>query len=50
MTCRLIKTAKKNKNKAYKGTCYISLSPAVLTTIFAYNWSSGKYRDSLVAV
>lgn len=49
MTCRLIKTARKNKNKTYEGACCMSLSPAALTT-FAYNCTSGKYRDSLVAI
>lgn len=43
-----MESAMKNKNKAYNGACCISLSPGTLTTVFAYNWTSEKYRDSLV--
>lgn len=35
----------KDKNKVYKEACYVSLS---LMTIFQYNGTSEKYRDSLV--
>lgn len=45
-----MKTARKNKNESYKGAYYITLYPVALTTIFAYNLTSGKYRDYLVAV
>lgn len=47
MICRLMKTAMKNKNKAYKGACCISLSPAALKRIFEYNWTSGNTGGSL---
>lgn len=45
-----MKTARKNKNKTYKGACCMSLSLSAALTTFAYNCTSEKYRDSLVAV
>lgn len=42
MSCRLMKTARKNKNESYKGACYVSLSPAALKQYLRIIWLLGN--------